>query len=544
MNVPSPSQQERDALLGTTLGNIQLVDILGKGGMGTVYKGEHTTLKTPYAVKILLEKFSNNDEMLERFRREAMACSALRHPNIVFVTDFGFHRDAGLYLVMEFLTGQTLMDLMEQVQEGRIPLWRVVHIGEQMCDAFEAAHQAGIVHRDLKPENIWLVPRSSGKDLVKVLDFGIARLNQPLNDDGEEYNDITRQNHVMGTPHYISPEQIHGSSKATSRSDIYSLGVLVYEMIAGKTPFDSKSLMELLTKHVRDTAPLLSTHRPELANTKLEALLAQTLSKRPEDRPATMGQVGTRLSEALKELQERGIWDATPQAVSPDMSIQVQSPRMFARTGQFRLTGLLEELQDDNHVTRFAKLYRALPTLNTLPVEQFFVASWGAIQRDLLDAEPTSEAFKFSLTHFTTLLEGLLTTAESVEEIQEAQHLIQHSIQEMMTLAGKEKREALLGSFKHLTNHYLFPHYVLSDLSETDTGGGSWRALKDVLTTDVRDFFKKDENAKSTSTTKEPTPPPTQDGGLMDKLKQDVSLGSIRSVLTHEIRLFKKKKAD
>lgn len=548
-NQPSGANTGSDALIGKVLGNVRLVEVIGVGGMGSVFKGEHTTLKTPYAVKILHEKFSNDGEMLERFRREAMACSSLRHPNIVFVTDFGFHRDVGLYLVMEYLTGQTLQDLLNQMQAKRLPLWRAGDIGEQMCEAFEAAHNLGIIHRDLKPENIWLVERSSGKDLVKVLDFGIARLNQPLaGADAGEAGDLTRQNNVMGTPHYISPEQIHGSSKATPKADIYSLGVLLYEMIAGEPPLDSNNLMELLTKHVRQVPKPISAHRPELANTGLESLLAQMLKKRPEDRPPSMGRIGARLGEAIKELQERGIWDADPQPIAAQQaSVASYSNQQFTKTGQFRLTGLIQDLSDDNSTTRLSQLYRALPTLNTLPIDLFYVATWGPIMRDLVDNPINSDAFKHSLIHFASILEGLLTTVETSEEIQEAHHLIASSIQELMQVIDQERQTHILGSFQHLTSHYLFPQHALPQWSTPQTEG-SWAALKGVLTTDIRDLFKseKHDNTHQTSSSTTPTqttPQPTQEEGpsLTDKLKQDVSVDSIRSLLTHEIRLFKKK---
>jgi serine/threonine-protein kinase len=238
-----------------TLDNKYQIDqLLGKGGMGAVYRATHLGTKRTVAVKVIHPQLSAHDQFVARFRREAEAAGRLRHPNVVDVTDFGIAQTTNgpvAYLVMEYLDGCTLAEIV--AGEGALPIAWVIDILEQVCAAVEEAHRAGIIHRDLKPDNIWLEPNGRGGYTVKVLDFGLVKLggadeigrgSAPINADlvSEESatliksDSLTAVGSVMGTPYYMSPEQCCGEHLDT-RSDIYSLGVVAYRLLTGETPF-------------------------------------------------------------------------------------------------------------------------------------------------------------------------------------------------------------------------------------------------------------------------------------------------------------------
>src|SRR5688572_26847026 len=257
--------------IGSTVGNYRLLSIIGRGGMGTVYKGEHVYIGKPVAVKILHERYAKYEEAVKRFLREARAASSINHPNIVDVTDFGPAHDGGVYFVMEFLEGQSLEDLIER--ESPVPLHRAINIVNQIASALAAAHEKKIVHRDLKPENVMLTTRpgrretirAAGKDasgsqkfvveragtydFVKVLDFGIAKVAEP--EPAHLAEGSTVAGTIFGTPEYMSPEAARGQL-VDSRADIYSLGVIFYDMLTGHVPFEAETPIEVLTKHITE----------------------------------------------------------------------------------------------------------------------------------------------------------------------------------------------------------------------------------------------------------------------------------------------------
>ena len=225
-------EEEDIARLGTSVGNYRLDRILGRGGMGTVYSGEHIYIKKPVAVKILHPQFARYQEAIHRFLREARAASAINHPNIVDVTDFGILTDGPVYFVMEFLEGKSLEDVIER--EGAVELYCALNIANQIALALEAAHSHGIIHRDLKPDNImllkrpgrrdlvrmspdqsWITEREESYDFVKILDFGIAKSLIP-----DELSAETVQGAVFGTPEYMSPEAARGE-EVDLRADVY-----------------------------------------------------------------------------------------------------------------------------------------------------------------------------------------------------------------------------------------------------------------------------------------------------------------------------------
>ena len=252
-------EQDPDSLLGTTLAGKYRIDArLNEGGMGTVYRGTHVLMDKTVAIKVLRPSLAADEKIVARFSREARAASRISHPNALSVTDFGEDDSGHVFLVMEFLSGKTLKQLIRD--DGPLPLQRVVDITRQVADALNAAHSQGVVHRDLKSDNIMLLDTVTG-DYAKVLDFGIAKINEP---DGAIDTNLTAPNLVIGTPQYMSPEQCAQDAEIDSRSDIYSLGVILYEMLVGHVPFTGESPTMVMMKHLQDPVPSVLDERNDL----------------------------------------------------------------------------------------------------------------------------------------------------------------------------------------------------------------------------------------------------------------------------------------
>ncbi len=290
--------QRQDPLIGQVLDARYRIDsVLGEGGMGIVYKAVHTALNKPLAIKVLRSEVSKNEQIVARFKQEAQSASQIGNQHIIDISDFGMLPDGSTYFVMEFLNGRSLTAALEQ---ERFTPERTIHIAKQLCKALGAAHEIGIVHRDMKPDNVQLVERGDDDDFVKVLDFGIAKV-------GGTQSKLTQAGQVFGTPHYMSPEQCAGTA-VDHRTDIYAVGVILYEMATGKVPFDADHLMGILTKHLYEN-PIPPHELPPPVNVPpaLEAVILKCLAKKPEQRYASM-------SELLEDLDalERGL---TPKAV-------------------------------------------------------------------------------------------------------------------------------------------------------------------------------------------------------------------------------------
>jgi serine/threonine protein kinase len=281
--------------LGSVLDGRYRVDaVLGKGGMGRVYKGEHTGIGRAVAIKVLHADLGRNKEAAARFQREAIASGRLDHPNIVGVSDFGVMEDGCLYLVMEALEGEGLGARLER--EKRIAWTEAVGIIRQVLAGLRHAHDKGVVHRDIKPDNIFLAHKD-GEPIVKILDFGIAKLYAGSGDDPA----MTRAGLTVGTPAYLSPEQAVGG-EIKPASDLYSLSVVFYEMLTGRPPFEDKDPLQIMTAHVSRDVPPFSEVAPDLQiPSALETVIRHGLEKMQADRFATANEYLGHLDIVLRD---------------------------------------------------------------------------------------------------------------------------------------------------------------------------------------------------------------------------------------------------
>ena len=292
--MPAVSQLGAEApsqLIDTLLaGRYRIKRLCGEGGMGRVYEAEHVEIGRRVAVKVLHPAYSKTPEVVERFRREARAASRVGHPNIVDVTDSGTTDDGSFFFVMEFVEGVELGLVI--FKEGPMAVGRALNIGAQMCDALQAAHDAGIIHRDLKPENVLLVTKEGQPDFVKVLDFGIAK-SADFEETVKNNRRLTRPGVAMGTPEYMAPEQAAGKP-ADPRSDIYAVGSILYEMLTGTPPYEGENVMEVLHKKANQAPTPLGSLRPGIS-AAVEELVARSMARSPAVRPQSMGALAAEL---------------------------------------------------------------------------------------------------------------------------------------------------------------------------------------------------------------------------------------------------------
>ncbi len=288
------SEQDSHPINELLSGRYQIESFLGAGAMGKVYRAEHVLMKKTVAVKVLHPEMMHNAEVVKRFQLEAQAAGNIKHPNVCTATDFGLTEQGDSFLVMEYLDGETLQTTLRSF--GRLPLVRAIHITKQICAALEQAHSEGIVHRDLKPENIMLIERDGDPDFVKLMDFGIASVRMEKgNDSTTTTARLTQAGMVYGTPHYMSPEQVVGA-EIDHRVDLYSVGVMLFEMVTGKLPFDSDSLVRLMSMHITETVPLPSSVCADARlPAALDTLVLKLLAKAPDDRPQSADEVRAEL---------------------------------------------------------------------------------------------------------------------------------------------------------------------------------------------------------------------------------------------------------
>lgn len=310
-----------DGRSGTTVGKYRLHEVVGRGGMGVVYRAEHVYIGREVAVKILHEGYGGREESIKRFLREARAASLINHPNIVEVTDFGKGSDGTVFFVMELLLGEPLDAIL--ARERRLDLLRSIIICNQLTAALAAAHSKDIIHRDLKPENVMLIPREGRRELVrrvsdesgayelserekqfdfvKILDFGVAKVREPDAQKGR----VTKAGVVFGTPEYMAPETARiGFSDA--RSDIYALGIMFYEMMTGTVPFTADSAVEVMMKQVNEKVPPMREMAPEAEITEdAERMILKALAKDPEQRHQSMEEFHRDLQKCYGQIRFR-----------------------------------------------------------------------------------------------------------------------------------------------------------------------------------------------------------------------------------------------
>jgi eukaryotic-like serine/threonine-protein kinase len=315
-DVSSGDAEEAESLIGVRLGNYVLDQVIGRGGMGTVYRAEHVYLKRPAAIKVLHRRYFDNPDARHRFLHEAQAASVIDHPNIIGVNDFGEAEDGTIFLVMAHVEGIGLDRLLRR--ERHLPLFRSIGIINQVTRALGAAHSKGVVHRDLKPENIMLAPRPGRREIIRrlpsdeevvelegpydfvtILDFGAAKFwhqsTAPLGQNAT----------VIGTPAYMAPETAR-TGVADARSDVYSVGVIFYEVLTGTVPFDGETAVEIMVKHVSQPVepPRVRNRNVEISD-EAERVILKALHKRPAQRYQSMEEFGRELQQCFGRVRFR-----------------------------------------------------------------------------------------------------------------------------------------------------------------------------------------------------------------------------------------------
>ncbi len=310
-----------DEWIGRTIGSYRITRLLGAGGMGAVYLAEHPAIGSRVAIKFLHRRYAADKKIVDRFFNEARAVNLIGHDNILKILDLDVTPDNRHYFIMEFLHGRSLQDLVRP--EAPLPLDVAGPILLQVCEALQAAHDRRIVHRDLKPANVYLTVHRGRKNVVKLVDFGIARLGDPSG----ASTGTTQTGLVMGTPAYMSPEQASGlSARIDGRSDVYSLGCMMFQMATGSLPFPDASFGEVLVGHLTVPAPRPRTLQPAVPEA-YEAVILRCLEKRQEDRYQSMSEVHAAIAQVMDRL---GISRELPVAEAADLASSLESPAPVA----------------------------------------------------------------------------------------------------------------------------------------------------------------------------------------------------------------------
>ena len=324
-------QQKGNDLVGQTIGGVYtVIEQIGVGGMGEVYRVKHLNLKKEYALKVLTKVAQNHPEAIERFKQEAISASHIEHDNIVDIITLDSTDEGHLYIVMELLRGQSLADALKQ--SAPLSIERALTITYQICRSVHAAHEEGIIHRDLKPENVFLT-RKGEAEFVKILDFGISKIHDAESDRVR----ITKTGQFLGTPLYMSPEQAKGDPDPDRRIDIYSLGVILYEMLEGKTPFTGENYFQLIWKHSNEEAPEMEAEIPE----RLSRAIMRALSKEARHRFPTMLDFEEAIIEAVPETPPPAfLLDYRPSLQSRAPTPSLAPPKPKGSTGWLIAAGL------------------------------------------------------------------------------------------------------------------------------------------------------------------------------------------------------------
>ncbi|HYP75541.1 MAG TPA: serine/threonine-protein kinase [Polyangiaceae bacterium] len=309
-----------DAMLGTlAAGRYRILKLLGEGGMGQVYLAEHVAIEKRVALKILRAEFAAKGDIVTRFQQEAISASRIKHPNVLDVFDFGQLENGRFFLAMEFLEGN---DLADELSRRRVlDAASGIRISMQMCRALAAAHANGVVHRDMKPENVFLQRTGDGEEIVKIVDFGIAQLRSKDAEIVQTKRRLTRTGMIFGTPEYMAPEQA-GGKHADPRSDIYSVGIIMYEMFTGAVPFTGDTFLGVLAKHLSDPTPLMTTIYPDVSvSSSLQGVIMRALEKDPTVRFQTMLDFAQAISAST---------DAAALGYRPIVPVPSENPTSFA----------------------------------------------------------------------------------------------------------------------------------------------------------------------------------------------------------------------
>jgi serine/threonine-protein kinase len=300
-SAPDADEENEEDLVGRVIaGRYKIQKRLGEGGMGVVYQGVDERLEKQVALKVLRDDFARRTDVVARFTQEAKSAARIKHENVLDVTDYGQTEDGSFYIAMELLVGTDLADVLQS--DGTVPPERGVDIAIQVCRALGAAHQKGVIHRDLKPENVFLVRSDDSREVVKIVDFGIAQMKD-ISGSTEGSRKLTRTGMIFGTPEYMSPEQAAGKP-IDHRVDIYATGVILYEMFAGRVPFMGDTFMGVLTQHMFEQPPPIRQFNPEAnLSPDLEVVIAKALAKDPAQRYASMQDLADDLTRVRNGLR-------------------------------------------------------------------------------------------------------------------------------------------------------------------------------------------------------------------------------------------------
>jgi len=315
-----PSPPLADEMIGTlAAGRYRILKLLGEGGMGQVYLAEHIAIEKRVALKVLRAEYASKGEIVTRFQQEAISASRIKHPNVLDVFDFGQLENGRFFLAMEYLEGNDLAD--ELSRRRVIDAAMGIRISMQICRALSAAHVNGVVHRDMKPENVFLQRTADGEEIVKIVDFGIAQLRSKDSEVVETKRRLTRTGMIFGTPEYMAPEQASGKH-ADVRSDIYSVGIIMYEMFTGAVPFTGDTFLGVLSKHLSEATPAMNSIYPEIGiSPSLQRVIMHALEKDPLVRYQTMLEFAHAISAST---------DAAALGYRPTLSTTSDRPPTFA----------------------------------------------------------------------------------------------------------------------------------------------------------------------------------------------------------------------
>jgi serine/threonine-protein kinase len=328
-----PKGGEVDPRIGTLLADRYRIDaLIGEGGMGKVYAAEHVLMRKRLAVKVLRRELTSVPEVVARFEREAMAAGNIEHPNVAAATDFGKLPDGAVFLVLEFVSGHSLRD---EIARGNFEVERALHITRQIASALSAAHLQGIVHRDLKPENVMLVEKGGDPDFVKVLDFGIAKVPIGEVEAAKGGSPITKAGMVFGTPEYMAPEQALGQN-VDGRADLYALGVMLFEMLAGVRPFTSQSSVGILGQQLSKLPPSFAERAPGAAvPPATELIVRKLLARESAERFQTAAELARAIDEQIVPIPGQGVYrytlsDGSRSSLGDVEQIALPAPRASA----------------------------------------------------------------------------------------------------------------------------------------------------------------------------------------------------------------------